>query len=189
MNCNKHMLHLNASLHSARLPVILLVFVILSAACKTPVQERASGPDTSVEQSLITTNQYMRERHREHIMAFADRAGWAMEETSTGLWYEFLRRGNGPVVQKDKLVVYTYETRLFNGKVCYSANASDPKKIISGKGNIEAGLEEGLRLMHAGGKARFMIPPHLAHGNFGDRQCIPGSTVIIITVEVLEVKR
>jgi FKBP-type peptidyl-prolyl cis-trans isomerase FkpA len=162
---------------------------LLLVSCKTPVQEPAEGPDETVNRSLIATNQYMRERHREHIMAFIDRAGWEMTESSTGLWYEILRRGTGPLVEQDKLVVFTHETRLLNGKICYTAGPEDPKKIISGKGNIEAGLEEGLRMMREGGKARFMIPPHLAHGNFGDRQCIPGSSVLLITVEVLEVKR
>lgn len=168
---------------------LLLVFLFFMAGCKPPVQERTTGPDQLVKHSLIETNQYMRERHREQIRAFADRAGWDMTETSTGLWYEIMRRGTGPAVEKDKLVAYAYETRLLNGKVCYTADTANPKKIISGKGNIEAGLEEGLLLMHGGGKARFMIPPHLAHGNFGDRQCIPGSSVLIIIVEILEVKR
>lgn len=176
MNCNRYL-------------VILLSFLLLLAGCKPPVQEPVSGPDASVKRSLIETNQYMRERHREQIMAFAERAGWEMTETSTGLWYDILHRGTGPVVENDRMVAYAFESRLLNGKVCYTADTSDPKKIISGKGNIEAGLEEGLLLMHAGGKARFMIPPHLAHGNFGDRQCIPGSSVLIITVEVLSVKR
>ena len=165
----------------------VVLFTVLS--CKAPVQEQQEAPNKEVQQSLLETNRYMRERHRDQIIAFAERAGWNMTETSTGLWYEILRRGNGPAVQRDKLVTYAFETRLLNGKVCYSAKADDPKKIISGKGNIEAGLEEGLRLMREGGKARFMIPPHLGHGNFGDRQCIPGSTVLIITVDVLTVKR
>jgi len=171
------------------LPVFLLVVFSLLTSCKPPVQERVDANSTTVNRSLIETNQYMRERHREHIMAFAERAGWEMTETSTGLWYEILHRGNGPAVEKDKLVVYTFQTRLLNGKVCYAAGSEDPKKIISGKGNIESGLEEGLALMHEEGSARFLVPPYLAHGNFGDGQCIPGSAVLLITAEVLEVKR
>ncbi len=167
---------------------LFTVFMLLTS-CKPPVQERDAGPDETVQRSLIETNQYMRERHRDHMMAFADRAGWEMTETSTGLWYEILCRGTGQPVEKDKLVKYAYETRLLNGNVCYAASTADPKKIIAGEGNIEAGLEEGLQLMREGGKARFLVPPHLGHGNFGDRQCIPGSSVLLITVEVLEVKR
>lgn len=168
---------------------LLFSAFLLLVSCKTPVQAPEEKPDERVERSLIETNQYLRERHREHIMAFIERADWEMTETSTGLWYGILRPGVGPMVEKDKQVVYAYETRLLNGNVCYSAGTENPKKIISGKGNIEAGLEEGLRKMHEGGKAKFMIPPHLAHGNFGDGQCIPGSSVLMITVEVLEVKR
>ncbi|MDF1571266.1 MAG: FKBP-type peptidyl-prolyl cis-trans isomerase [Bacteroidales bacterium] len=170
-------------------PAFLLAALFILASCKPPVQERPEVPGATVNRSLIETNQYIRERHREHIMAFADRAGWDMTETSTGLWYEMLDRGSGPAVEKDKLVVYTYQTRLLNGNVCYAAGRKEPKKIISGKGNIESGLEEGLRLMREGGKARFLVPPYLAHGNFGDGQCIPGSAVLLITAEVLEVKR
>ena len=174
-------------LYKHRILLWIPLFTVLS--CKAPVQEQQEVPNQEVQQSLLETNRYMRERHRDQIVAFAERAGWNIKETSTGLWYEILRRGTGPSVKKDMLVTYTFETRLLNGKVCYAADADDPKKIVSGKGNIEAGLEEGLQLMREGGKARFMIPPHLGHGNFGDRQCIPGSTVLIITVDVLEVKR
>lgn len=176
MNFNK--------IHVCLLPVLLLL-----SSCKPPVQEHAQESDITVKRSLIATNQYMRERHREHIKAFISRTGWNMTETSTGLWYEMLHTGTGPAVEMDRQVLYTYETRLLNGKVCYTAGPANPKRIISGKGNIEAGLEEGLQLMREGGKARFMIPPHLAHGNFGDGQCIPGSAVLLITAEVLEVKR
>ena len=38
-------------------------------------------------------------------------------------------------------------------------------------------------------KARFIIPPHLAHGNFGDMDKIPGSAVLLVNVEILAVKR
>ncbi len=176
-------------MNCANIYTFLFTVFMLLTSCKPPVQENDAGPDETVQRSLIETNQYMRERHRDHMMAFADRAGWEMTETSTGLWYEILRRGTGQPVEKDRLVKYAYETRLLNGNVCYAADTADPKKIIAGKGNIEAGLEEGLRLMREGGRARFLIPPHLGHGNFGDRQCIPGSSVLLITVEVLEVKR
>jgi FKBP-type peptidyl-prolyl cis-trans isomerase len=172
-----------------KIPALILIVTTMVSSCRPPLQEHAEKHETTVQRSLIATNQYMRERHRDHMKAFSLRAGWDMTETSTGLWFEILEKGTGPAVEKDKLVVYTYETRLLNGTVCYAAGTENPVKIISGKGNIGAGLEEGLRYMREGGKARFLIPPHLAHGNFGDGQCIPGSSVLLITAEVLEVKR
>lgn len=169
--------------------LLVLCALMLIASCKTPVQEQATGDGDHTEESFIETNRYMRERNRDHIMAFIKRADWNMNETPTGLWYGILEQGEGPRVETGKFVSYTYTTRLITGKICYSADTTAPKKIVVGKGNIEAGLEEGLLLMREGSKARFMIPPYLAHGNFGDGDCIPGSSVLLIDVEILEVKR
>ncbi|MCA1747293.1 MAG: hypothetical protein LC655_06320 [Bacteroidales bacterium] len=44
-------------------------------------------------------------------------------------------------------------------------------------------------LLREGSKARFIIPPYLAHGNFGDMDKVPGSAILLTEVEVLEVKR
>jgi FKBP-type peptidyl-prolyl cis-trans isomerase len=158
-------------------------------SCHAPLQEPESAPDDKVGRSLIETNKYMRERHREYIIAFKNRVGWEMTETSTGLWYMIVETGDGPPVQRDKLVSYAFETRLINGEICYSADTTDPKTIVVGKGNIEADLEEGLLLLREGSTARFIMPPYLAHGNFGDMKCIPGSAILITELQVTEVKR
>lgn len=165
-----------------------MLFIPLQA-CQPPVQERIEEAEDKTGKAFIETNIYIRERHREHIMAFTKRVGWEMTETPTGLWYMILEKGSGPPVEREKLLVYTYETRLLSGKICYSADTTAPKKIVAGKGNIEAGLEEGLLLLREGSKARFIIPPYLAHGNFGDMNRIPGSSILLTEVDVLEVKR
>jgi FKBP-type peptidyl-prolyl cis-trans isomerase len=166
-----------------------LSLVTLLNSCQTPVQEKIEDQNVKHKQSFIETNKYIRERHREQILAFTERVGWEMTETPTGLWYIILKQGNGPFVQKDKMIYYQYETRLLNGTICYASDTIEPKKIVVGKGNIEAGLEEGLLLLRENSKARFIIPPYLAHGNFGDMNKVPGSAILLVDVEVLAVKR
>ncbi|MEX0987868.1 MAG: FKBP-type peptidyl-prolyl cis-trans isomerase [Bacteroidales bacterium] len=163
--------------------------IVLLQACNSPVQEKPIDTDKVIRKSLIETNKYMRERNRELIMAFLNRAEWDMTETPTGLWYMIMVQGDGETVQKGKQVIFAYETRLLSGKICYSADTLTPKKIVVGKGNIETGLEEGLLMLREGSRARFIIPPYLAHGNFGDSQNIPGSAVLITEIQVLEVRR
>ena len=167
----------------------LFTLLLLTQSCNAPVQERSEEVADHVGRTFIETNLYIRVRHREHIMAFINRVGWDMTETSTGLWYMLLERGDGPTVERNKLISYTYETRLITGNICYSADTAAPKTIVTGKGGIEAGLEEGLLLLREGSRARFIIPPYLAHGNFGDGDKIPGSSILITEVEILEVKR
>lgn len=167
----------------------VLLIIILLSACKTPVQERVNVYSDPYSKPLLEANRYMKERNREQIKAFIDRAGWQMKETPTGLWYMILEKGHGPVAHQDNFVVYSYKTRLLNGTYCYSADTIDPKKIVIGTGNVEAGIKEGLLLLSENCKARFIIPPYLAHGNFGDRDKIPGASILIVDINVLMLGR
>lgn len=165
----------------------LLLFLL--ASCKTPVQEKQLPAEDPYSLTLIQANRYIQERNREQIKAFIDRTEWDMQETETGLWYMILEPGDGAPVMQDNLVAYSYETRLLSGKLCYSADTTEPKKIVIGKGGVEAGIEEGLKLLRENARARFIIPPHLAHGNFGDRKEIPAAAILLVEIEVLRVRR
>lgn len=168
---------------------ITVIFVVLLTACDVPVQEAKIEEDHSYEDVLLSTNVYSRERNRQHIIAFSERLGWDMKETSSGLWYRIIKEGSGPRIEKNRFLSYEFRTSLIDGRLCYVSDSLNPKKIIVGKGNIEAGLEEGLQLLREGSEAIFIIPPYLAHGNFGDRNKIPGASIIIVEVGIVEVKR
>jgi FKBP-type peptidyl-prolyl cis-trans isomerase len=140
-----------------------------------------------LEQQFLEVNKYLRDMHQDHIEAFVERVGWDMKVSSTGLWYYVDYRGDGKTVQPDSRVSYAFASLLLDGQHCYHANADEPMNIVMGKGGVEAGVEEGLLYMREGDSATFIIPPHLAHGNFGDRNKIPGNTVIIYKVTVLKV--
>jgi FKBP-type peptidyl-prolyl cis-trans isomerase len=61
----------------------------------------------------------------------------------------------------------------------------DPKTFLIGQGGVESGLEEGILLLQEGDKARFIMPPHLAHGLIGDRDKIPARATIIYDLELV----
>lgn len=167
----------------------LLFFMMFLDSCQAPIQEKVVSENNWYKKTFIETNRYIRERHREQIEAFTERVGWDMTETATGLWYMILEKGHAPSVQKSNMIYYSYTTKLLNGTICYSSDTIEPKKIVVGKGNIEAGLEEGLLLLRENSKAIFIIPPYLAHGNFGDMNKIPGSAILLLEVEIVTVKR
>lgn len=168
--------------------LFVLVIAVLLTACDPPVQEhRTSQPDPVAEQ-LVRANQYMQRRHQDHISAFLERVGWKAEVTQTGLWIVLEKKGEGKVIRENSRIIYAFESTLLNGQPCYKATEQDPKEIIIGKGGVESGIEQGMRLLRQGAEAIFIIPPHLAHGNFGDRDRIPGNSVLIYRVKVLEVQ-
>ena len=42
-------------------------------------------------------------------------------------------------------------------------------------------------MLKKGSKARFILPPHLAHGLIGDENRIPARAIIIYDIEVLSI--
>jgi FKBP-type peptidyl-prolyl cis-trans isomerase len=139
-------------------------------------------------EQFVKANQYMYQRHQDHISAFVERAGWKTETTPSGLWVVIEEEGTGQRIADNNRVTFAFESTLLDGTPCYKAGVQDPKVITVGKGGVESGVEQGISKLSKGAKAIFLIPPHLAHGNFGDRDCIPGNTVLIYRILVLDVK-
>ncbi|HKK62162.1 MAG TPA: FKBP-type peptidyl-prolyl cis-trans isomerase [Bacteroidales bacterium] len=169
--------------------MLFILFIAVISSCITPVQDKSEVKNPNYKESLIKANKYIRARSRAHIVAFNERVEWNLQETSTGLWYEIIDTGNGNHIEQNSFVSYSFKTRLLTGEVCYEADNNNPRSIVIGKDNIETGLQEGLLMLREGAKARFIIPPFLAHGNFGDGMKIPGAAVLITEVEILSVKR
>ena len=94
-----------------------------------------------------------------------------------------------PLIVDGDIVSYTFSSTLLDGTPCYEASIENPKEIVVGKGGVESGVEEGLKLLKRGSRAILLIPPHLAHGNFGDRNRIPGNSVLIYRIEVQDVRQ
>ncbi len=148
--------------------------------------ERNSG-SIQVSEQFIRANQYMQQRHQDQISAFLERVGWKAEVTPSGLWIVREKPGSGRRIVENSRVSYIFESTLLDGTPCYRASVENPKVITIGKGGVESGVEQGLQFLSEGAEAIFLIPPHLGHGNFGDREKIPGNSVLIYKVQVLKV--
>ncbi len=165
-------------------PIVIFLTFLPLFSCKTPVQEIEERNIDPLKEQFVNANQYMEVRHQDQISAFVDRAGWKMQKTTTGLWIMLTEEGKGRrVTQGEKLNVF-YTVRLLDGTLCYTSGKDKPGEIILGKGQLEAGVEQGLLMMRHGDHAIMLIPPHLAHGNFGDRNKIPGASVIIYDIVI-----
>ncbi|MCK4880805.1 MAG: FKBP-type peptidyl-prolyl cis-trans isomerase [Bacteroidales bacterium] len=167
---------------------VVVLFALMISACDPPVQEQKERGDDPVSEQFIRANQYMQQRHQDHIAAFLERVGWKAEVTPSGLWIVVEQPGEGKRIGENNRVTYAFESTLLDGTPCYSASIQNPKEITIGKGGVESGVEQGLQKLSEGAVALFLIPPHLAHGNFGDREKIPGNSVLIYRVQVLKVE-
>jgi FKBP-type peptidyl-prolyl cis-trans isomerase len=52
----------------------------------------------------------------------------------------------------------------------------------------ESGLNEALKLMRTGERARLILPNHLAHGLIGDLANIPPLAILVLDVALIDVQ-
>ena len=152
--------------------LLLLLSMLFLASCeenKKPIDPK------KYKEPLIQVNKYLVNKDYESIKSYTERHGWNMQVTETGLWYEIkkdssLNRHKGV---KNEIAIINYKVKLLTSKICYSSDSLGPKSFKIGYGGVEPGLEEGILMMRKGDKAKFIMPPHLAHGLLGDGNKIP----------------
>ncbi|MCW3071396.1 MAG: Peptidylprolyl isomerase [Bacteroidetes bacterium] len=111
-------------------------------------------------------------------------------KTASGLQYIVVKANkSGEQAVSGTKVVANYSAFLIDGKMFDSSiERGQPLKANIGKGQLFAGLEEGLALMHKGEKARIIIPSKLAFGEKGSGP-IPPNADIIFDVEMMDVQK
>ena len=163
---------------------ISILFILLSlVSCKDKKGPAAKSRPGMNE--MADLNKFLVRKDRERIKNFIERKNLKMSESPTGLWYQVIKEGNGKKFTDNDKIVLDYECSLLDGTKCYSSSELGPKKIVLGRTEIEAGLNEGLRLLKPGAQAVFIIPPFLAYGLVGDRKMIPSRAVIVYNVNIL----
>ncbi|MFH0757062.1 MAG: FKBP-type peptidyl-prolyl cis-trans isomerase [Bacteroidota bacterium] len=168
--------------------IVFVVLVSVLCACDIPVQERHVPEPDPVREEFVKVNRYMQRRHQDHIAAFVKRVGWSAEVTPSGLWIVVEEQGTGPRIETGSRVTYAFSSTLLDGTPVYESPEGTPKQVQIGQGGVESGVEEGLGHLRSGGRAILLIPPHLAHGNFGDGNKIPGNSVLIYRLDIKEVR-
>lgn len=109
------------------------------------------------------------------------------DQTPSGLRYKILQKGNGTKAQKGKMVSVHYKGMLLDGTTFDSSYArKEPIDFNVGVGQVIAGWDEGILLLHVGDKARFVIPSDLAYGSRGAGGVIPPNATLIFDVELMK---
>lgn len=168
---------------------ILIVFSHLLVSCSSasPENKKKNKEDQAkYNKSLEAANRYLTTLDAERIENYAKRRNWDMKVTKSGLWYQIYSFGNGAKAEEGQIAVLNFKISLLDGTLCYSSDSLGVKQFAIGHGGVESGLEEGIRLLHVGDKARFIMPPYQAHGLIGDMDKIPARSIIVYEIELLK---
>ena len=139
------------------------------------------------KEALIEVNKQLVRDDMSEIENYAERRGWDMLMTKTGVWYQVYEQGKGAQIHEKQTISFNYTVHLLNGKLCYSSEQDGkPKTVTVGQGEPVHGLDKHLELLKRGDKARFILPPHMAYGMVGDNNKIPMRSTIVYNIEVID---
>ena len=118
-----------------------------------------------------------------------DKLASGFEETKSGLRYQILQKGTGSKAEKGQTVSVHYKGQLADGTVFDSSyKRKQPLEFPVGVGQVIAGWDEGIQLLHVGDKARLVIPSNLGYGSQGAGGVIPPDATLVFDVELMDVK-
>ncbi len=128
----------------------------------------------------------LRQAEKDSLVAYLLRNRIDVQPAASGLYIITETEGNGNQPVKGNTIVVNYKAFLTDGKA-FESTDREPLEFVLGKGTIPKGFEEGLLAMRKGGKARLIIPSHLAFGEY-QTGTIPPFTTLIYEVELLDIK-
>lgn len=108
-----------------------------------------------------------------------------VKTTESGLQYEIVKEGKGKKPKATDKVKVHYVGTLTNGDEFDSSKKRNKPAEFPVNGVIK-GWQEGLTMMKEGAVWKLYVPADLAYGQMG-RPGIPGNSVLIFEVELLEV--
>jgi FKBP-type peptidyl-prolyl cis-trans isomerase len=121
--------------------------------------------------------------------ALLDEVAAGYDETTSGLRYKILQKGNGKQATKGAKVSVHYKGQLLDGTVFDSSyKRKQPLDFNVGVGQVISGWDEGIQLLQVGAKARLVIPSNLGYGERGAGGVIPPNATLIFDVELMDVK-
>ncbi|MCD7913810.1 MAG: FKBP-type peptidyl-prolyl cis-trans isomerase [Tannerellaceae bacterium] len=106
-------------------------------------------------------------------------------ELPSGLQYEILKKGEGPIPTATDKVRCHYHGTFINGMV-FQSSLQSGEPAVFGVSQVIPGWVEALQLMPVGSKWRLFIPSDLAYGEHGAGKAIEPNSTLIFEVELLD---
>lgn len=166
--------------------IVLFSLTTLMSCGQSTDQHGKPMTDAEIQESLIRVNQEMNKRESKLIDAYVKKEKLQVKRTGSGLRYEIYHKGQGKLAEAGMQAKLRFTVSLLNGSICYSSDSSGAESFIVDHDQVESGLHEGIKLLHEGDKAKFILPSHLAHGLIGDKDKIPRRSPIVYDIELIQ---
>ena len=136
-----------------------------------------SKQETKHEDNKLTGEKFLAEnKQREEVKV-----------TDSGLQYEILEKGNGPIPGPEDKVKVHYHGTLINGEV-FDSSVDRGEPISFPVNGVIQGWQEALQMMPVGSKWKLYIPYDIAYGSRGAGSSIKPYSTLIFEVTLLDIE-
>lgn len=109
-----------------------------------------------------------------------------VKTTVSGLQYEVVKKGNGPIIKIGDVVKVHYTGKLLDGSLVDSSREGDPYEFELQPTGLIQGWIEALQLMSKGSQYTLYIPYELGYGEMGKAPKVPPYAVLVFDLEVVD---
>ena len=116
---------------------------------------------------------------------------WEMTKTGSGLQYMIYEHGKIDTAYNPmpgNIARIEYKITMLDGTLCYRTEDDEYENFKVDRSEIESGIQEGIKKMSIGDRARLIVPSHLGHGLIGDMNKIPPLTPLVIDIYLTGIK-
>ncbi|HLO57180.1 MAG TPA: FKBP-type peptidyl-prolyl cis-trans isomerase [Bacteroidales bacterium] len=167
--------------------LFLLTVALVTGSCsRQPERQITEKEVRETQNAMVEVNRMLVQKDKQKITDYMRQHNLSLQESETGLWYGITKKGTGEPVKDGMTVTLEYDVRLLDGTRCYSSDSLGNKQFTVGKGEVESGLDEGVRLLQKGSEAVLILPPHLAFGFQGDGDKIPARSIIVYHLKIIK---
>lgn len=167
-----------------------------------PAQERPpfGKKGDKLKITFAVENKYsaaaQKEKDEKIIKEYLDKNNIKATKNAEGVYVAVTQEGTGGTPNPGDTVYVHYTGKLTNGKVFDSSQDStlrpgmplEPIKFPIGRGFVIKGWDAGLSSLKKGSKAILVIPSVLAYGLQGSPPVIPGNSVLVFDVQLVDIK-
>lgn len=139
--------------------------------------KQAAELKAMMEKNLVDGKAYLEENAKKE----------GVEVTASGLQYEFITKGEGPMPKASDQVKVHYVGTLIDGTE-FDSTVSRGEPVFFGVDKVIPGWSEAMQLLPVGSKVKLAIPSELAYGEAGVMPKIEPNSVLLFEVELLAIE-
>jgi len=168
--------------------IYIVPIVALFISCEEPPPELPKEVNWTKDDSY-TLGKNVAENEEIKIRLFLEmHKDWKLEQTGTGLRYYVYEKGDGPIPKRGQIAQIEYVVSLLDGEECYRTESDEYEELLVDQSDVETGVQEAIKLLHVGDRAKLIIPSHIGHGLLGDQNKIPPLTTLVVDIYLMGVR-